>query len=164
MCGIAGFFAYDPARASSPALAADILTAMTDVITHRGPDDSGQFVDGPVALGMRRLAIIDLNTGHQPLFNEDRSLALVCNGEIYNFRELRAALAERGHRFTTCGDMEPLVHLYEDVGTQLPTHLRGMFAFALWDSTRKRLLLARDRLGVKPLYFADTHWTLVFGS
>ncbi len=164
MCGIAGFFTYDPARVEPHTRAAGMVTAMTDVITHRGPDDSGHFVEGPVALGMRRLAIIDLGTGQQPLFNEDRTLALVCNGEIYNFQELRASLGSRGHRFVTSGDMEPLLHLYEDFGTEMPSHLRGMFAFALWDAPRRRLLLARDRLGVKPLYYADTGGTLVFGS
>lgn len=160
MCGICGVFHYDARRDADAA----ILTAMTDVITHRGPDDSGHYLDGPVGLGMRRLSIIDLSTGHQPILNEDRSLAVVCNGEIYNFKELRTSLAGRGHRFTTGGDVEPLVHLYEDVGTQLPKHLRGMFAIALWDAARKRLLLARDRLGVKPLYYADAGGTLVFGS
>lgn len=165
MCGIAGFFNYGSGRSGESRDAdSSIAVAMTDVITHRGPDDSGHFVEGPVALGMRRLSIIDLTTGHQPLFNEDRSLALVCNGEIYNFKDLRASLTARGHRFTTAGDIEPLLHLYEDTGTALPTHLRGMFALALWDLSRRRLLLARDRLGVKPLYYADVDGTLVFGS
>lgn len=160
MCGICGIFHYDGRSDADPT----VLTAMSDMITHRGPDDSGQFVDGPVGIGMRRLSIIDLGTGQQPIFNEDRSLALVCNGEIYNFRDLRAALAARGHRFTTSGDIEPLVHLYEDVELDLPVHLRGMFAIALWDAKRRRLLLVRDRLGVKPLYFSDAGKTLVFGS
>ncbi len=164
MCGIAGFFHYDAARAGQAVASLDVLRGMTDVITHRGPDDSGHVVDRGMALGMRRLSIIDLGTGQQPIHNEDRSIVVVCNGEIYNFRELRAPLAARGHRFTTTGDIEPLVHLYEDVAAELPRHLRGMFAIALWDSRRRRLLLARDRLGVKPLYYADTGGTLVFGS
>ena len=165
MCGIAGFFNYGSGRPVERRDAdLQLAVAMTDVITHRGPDDSGHFVEGPVALGMRRLSIIDLNTGHQPIFNEDRALALVCNGEIYNFKELRASLAERGHRFTTSGDIEPLLHLYEEIGSELPKRLRGMFVLALWDKPRQRLFLARDRLGAKPLYYADVDGTLVFGS
>ena len=162
MCGICGFFDYKDQRQRADA--GTILGAMTDLITHRGPDDVGHLVDGPVAIGMRRLSIIDLSTGQQPIFNEDKSAVVVCNGEIYNFRELRAPLVQRGHRFTTQGDVEPLVHLYEDVGDELPTRLRGMFALALWDYRRRRLLLARDRLGVKPFYYADASGTLVFGS
>ncbi len=160
MCGICGIFHYDGRSHADPA----VLTAMSDVITHRGPDDSGHFIDGPVGIGMRRLSIIDLGTGQQPIFTEDRSLVVVCNGEIYNFQDLRATLGARGHRFTTRGDVETLVHLYEDVGLELPTKLRGMFAIALWDARQRRLLLARDRLGVKPLYYSDAHGTLVFGS
>ncbi|HEU4930270.1 MAG TPA: asparagine synthase (glutamine-hydrolyzing), partial [Candidatus Krumholzibacteria bacterium] len=162
MCGICGFFDYKDQRQRPDAAA--ILGAMTDVITHRGPDDVGHLVDGPAAIGMRRLSIIDLGTGQQPIFNEDRSAVVVCNGEIYNFKELRAPLAARGHRFTTQGDVEPLVHLYEEVADDLPSHLRGMFAIALWDARRRRLLLARDRLGVKPFYYTDAGGTLVFGS
>ena len=135
---------------------------MTDVITHRGPDDAGYHVDGPVGLGMRRLAIIDLDSGQQPIHSEDRSLVVVCNGEIYNFRELRAQLA--GRRFATSGDIEPMLHLYQDFGDAMPEKLRGMFSLALWDARRGRLLLVRDRLGVKPLYYADTGRTLVFAS
>ncbi|HEX5131842.1 MAG TPA: asparagine synthase (glutamine-hydrolyzing) [Candidatus Krumholzibacteria bacterium] len=159
MCGICGTFAYRGGRAE-----ASVVRRMADVITHRGPDDSGYHVDGPVALGMRRLSIIDLDTGQQPIANEDHGVVVVCNGEIYNFRELRAGLQERGHRIVTSGDIEPIVHLYEEMGDQMPTRLRGMFAIALWDATRRRLLLVRDRLGVKPLYYADTGDTIVFGS
>lgn len=159
MCGICGTFAYRGGHAD-----ATVLRRMTDVITHRGPDDAGYHVDGPVALGMRRLSIIDIDTGQQPIANEDGSVVVVCNGEIYNFRDLRPGLADRGHRLVTSGDIEPIVHLYEEVGDEVPTRLRGMFALALWDAGKRRLLLARDRLGVKPLYYADTGELLVFGS
>ena len=158
MCGICGIFHY---RGNTTADGA-VLRRMTDVITHRGPDDTGMHVDGPVGIGMRRLSVIDLSTGHQPIYSEDRSLVIVCNGEIYNYRNLRAAL--KGRRFTTSGDIEPLLHLYHDHGDAMPEKLRGMFAIALWDASRRRLLLARDRLGQKPLYYADTGDTIVFGS
>jgi asparagine synthase (glutamine-hydrolysing) len=158
VCGICGIFHYGE-RASADAA---VLRRMTDVITHRGPDDAGYHVDGPLALGMRRLSIIDLDSGRQPIYSEDRSLVVVCNGEIYNFRELRARMA--GRRFTTQGDVEPMLHLYRDHGDAMPEKLRGMFAVALWDAARARLLLARDRLGVKPLYYADTGRALVFAS
>ena len=158
MCGICGIFHYRGGTGAD----AGVLRRMADVISHRGPDDAGYHVDGPVAIGMRRLSIIDLGTGHQPIYNEDRSLVVVCNGEIYNFRELRAGLA--GRRFTTSGDVEPLLHLYADHEDHLAERLRGMFAIALWDARRQRLLLVRDRLGVKPLYYADTGDTIIFGS
>jgi asparagine synthase (glutamine-hydrolysing) len=158
VCGICGIYHYrDRSNAD-----AGVLRRMTDVITHRGPDDAGHHVDGPVALGMRRLSVIDLDGGHQPIYNEDRSLVVVCNGEIYNFRDLRRHLS--GRRFTTDGDVEPLLHLYADHGDAMLDRLRGMFAIALWDARRSRLLLARDRLGVKPLYYADTGHLIVFGS
>ncbi|HKW12973.1 MAG TPA: asparagine synthase (glutamine-hydrolyzing) [Candidatus Krumholzibacteria bacterium] len=158
MCGICGIFHYsDGARADGA-----VLSRMTDVLTHRGPDDAGHHVDGPVALGMRRLSVIDLSTGHQPIYSEDRSRVIVCNGEIYNFHDIRRSLA--GRRFTTSGDIEPMLHLYDDYGDAMPEKLRGMFAIALWDARRSRLLLVRDRLGVKPLYFADTGGVLVFAS
>jgi len=158
VCGICGIFHYaDGARAD-----ATVLRAMTDVLTHRGPDDAGHHVEGPVALGMRRLAIIDLDSGQQPIYSEDRSRVIVCNGEIYNFRDIKKRLA--GRRFTTSGDIEPMLHLYEDEGDRMPEKLRGMFALALWDAQRSRLLVARDRLGVKPLYYADTGGALVFAS
>ena len=158
MCGICGIFHYaDGARADG-----NVLRRMTDVLTHRGPDDAGQHVEGPVALGMRRLSIIDLDSGHQPIYSEDRSRVIVCNGEIYNFREIRKQLS--GRRFTTSGDIEPMLHLYDDHGDDMPKKLRGMFAIALWDARRSRLLLVRDRLGVKPLYYADTGGAIVFAS
>ena len=135
-----------------------------DVIQHRGPDGSGEYASGPVGLGHRRLSIIDLATGSQPMSNEDGSIWVVYNGEIYNFEELRAELVARGHQFKSTTDTEVIVHLYEEMGDRCVTRLRGMFAFALWDDRRQRLLLARDRVGIKPLYFAQTRNAIVFGS
>jgi asparagine synthase (glutamine-hydrolysing) len=137
---------------------------MCDVIRHRGPDDEGFYVDGGCAIGMRRLSIIDLNTGHQPIANEDRSVWIVFNGEIYNFQEIRDLLAAKGHVFTTRTDTEVLVHLYEQEGEEGFSRLRGMFAAALWDARRKRLVLVRDRFGKKPLYYSITPRGIFFGS
>jgi asparagine synthase (glutamine-hydrolysing) len=137
---------------------------MCEVIRHRGPDSRGVFLDDGVGLGIQRLAIIDLDTGDQPIFNEDRSVVVVHNGEIYNYRELRQELSARGHRFATRSDTEVIVHLYEEHGDDCVRHLRGMFAFALWDRSRRRLLLARDRVGKKPLFYAHIGDTLWFGS
>lgn len=159
MCGIAGILSFD-GRPVSPGE----LRAMTDVLVHRGPDDEGFFVGRGVGLGMRRLSIIDLETGQQPVANEDGTVHVVQNGEIYNFRELRRELEARGHAFTTAGDTEVLVHLYEEHGPAFVERLRGMFAFALWDGRRRRLLLGRDRLGIKPLYFGRFGERLVFAS
>jgi asparagine synthase (glutamine-hydrolysing) len=131
---------------------------------HRGPDDSGFFADRELMFGMQRLAIIDVAGGHQPITNEDNTVTAICNGEIYNFRELRQALQAKGHEFRTGSDSEVIVHLYEEHGTDFVSHLSGMFALALWDSTRKRLLLARDRLGIKPLYIAANSGYLAFSS
>jgi asparagine synthase (glutamine-hydrolysing) len=153
MCGIAGF----AGRLSGDA-SAERLRAMCDAIVHRGPDEAG-YLSRPeigLGLGMRRLSIIDLAGGSQPIGNEDGSVQVVFNGEIYNFRELRAGLERRGHRFATHTDTEVLVHLYEEHGDGLVEHLRGMFAFALWDARGERLLIARDRLGIKPLYYWPT--------
>ena len=148
MCGIAGFCL----RGRS----ADVpqILAMCDAIRHRGPDDGGHHLDGGCAIGMRRLSILDLTTGAQPMANEDRSVWVVFNGEIYNYKELRELLCGRGHRFRTRSDTEVLVHLYEEEGVGGIERLRGMFAYAIWDSPRGRLLLARDRFGKKPLYYA----------
>lgn len=143
---------------------AAVISRMCRTIAHRGPDDEGIHVAGRVGLGMRRLSIIDLPTGRQPIHNEDRSVWIVFNGEIYNFPELRARLESRGHRFYTNSDTEVIVHLYEDHGSDCVHHLRGMFAFALWDERRQRLLLARDRFGKKPLHYAVRERQLVFGS
>ena len=160
MCGICGKLHFDPARPADPAL----LERMNDRLAHRGPDGSGAYVSGPVALGHRRLAIIDLHTGDQPIGNEDGQVQVVFNGEIYNHRALRADLERRGHRFRTDTDTEVIVHLYEEMGDDCVTRFEGMFAFALWDARRRRLLLARDRLGIKPLYWTDTGRSLLFAS
>jgi asparagine synthase (glutamine-hydrolysing) len=159
MCGIAGLMSWD----GPPPTAAD-AHAMCDLLVHRGPDDEGLYVGEGVALGMRRLSIIDLATGHQPVRNEDGTVWVVFNGEIYNFKELRRDLEGRGHRFYTTSDTETIVHLYEEHGADLVQHLRGMFALAVWDARRRRLLLARDRLGIKPLFYARTPGGLAFAS
>jgi len=159
MCGIYGQLAL---RGSRPDPAA--VRLMGGAIVHRGPDDDHLYAVGPVAMGLRRLSIIDLEGGRQPLFNEDRSVAVVCNGEIYNFRELRRRLAEAGHRFRTGSDAEVLVHLYEEHGDDFVDHLEGMFGFALWDARRRRMLLGRDRLGIKPVYYALRNGQLLFAS
>lgn len=156
MCGICGFTGD-----SYPS----VIRRMTNAIRHRGPDDCGFLETKEITLGMRRLAIVDLETGQQPVFNEDQSIAVVFNGEIYNHLELREALQRAGHHFRTHhSDTEILVHLYEQEGDAFLKKLNGMFAIALWDQKRKRLLLARDRLGIKPLYFITNHIRLIFGS
>jgi asparagine synthase (glutamine-hydrolysing) len=160
MCGIAGMVQTHP---DCPVDSAAIHR-MCEAIFHRGPDDEGIFVKAGVGLGMRRLSIIDLAGGHQPVFNEDKTIWIVFNGEIYNFPELRADLEKRGHRFYTHTDTEVIVHLYEDLGADFVNRLRGMFAFALYDERRGKLLLARDRLGKKPLHYALAHGRLLFGS
>ncbi len=152
MCGVACILHHDAARPVDPGL----LRAMSDRIAHRGPDAEGFHLEGPVGLASRRLAIIDLQTGQQPIPDEDGRIWVVFNGEIYNHPELRERLMARGHRLRTRSDTETLVHLYQDHGDDLVHHLRGMFAFALWDAERRRLLLARDRLGKKPLFYART--------
>ena len=159
MCGIAGFVG---ARADMQ----EILQKMTDRIAHRGPDGEGHYIDGPVALGHRRLSIIDLEGGRQPMFNEDGSLAVVFNGEIYNFQPLREELIAAGHTFATRCDTEVLLHGYEQWGRELLTRLRGMFTFALWDKNIRTLFCARDHFGIKPLYYyiAPETGTLLFGS
>jgi asparagine synthase (glutamine-hydrolysing) len=163
MCGIAGFVDLTPRQATLESDRSRVK-AMCDVIRHRGPDDEGTHVEAGAALGMRRLSIIDLSTGHQPIHNEDRTVWVVFNGEIYNYRELREALEAEGHRFYTSSDTETIVHGYETWGEGLFTRLRGMFGVAIWDSARRRLLLARDRAGIKPLYYAEAGGRLFFGS
>lgn len=150
MCGIAGYL-----RAAQTPLIREYLRPMCDSMVHRGPDAYGEYFDADVALGHRRLSIIDVEGGAQPLGNEDGSIQVVFNGEIYNFRELRQDLERRGHRTRTKSDTEVLVHLYEEEGERLPEKLNGMFAFAIWDSRRRRLFLARDRFGEKPLYYTS---------
>ncbi len=158
MCGIAGIVEQDGTVESAT------IDRMCRTIVHRGPDDQGIFVARGVGLGMRRLSIIDVAGGHQPLFNEDGSVAIVFNGEIYNFQELRRELEQRGHRFATNTDTEAIVHLYEDFGSGCVQKLRGMFAFAIYDQTKRRLVLARDRLGIKPLHYAISDRRVLFGS
>ena len=161
MCGLAGKVVFDRGGVVSRTL----LERMCAHLVHRGPDDEGYYVKGPVGLGHRRLEIIDLETGRQPISNEDQSVWVVLNGEIYNYLELREELVSRGHRFRTTTDTEVLVHLYEERGEQFVEALRGMFAIALWDERTDQLLLVRDRVGKKPLYYSllDGHG-LVFAS
>ena len=160
MCGICGKVNFDRERPVSPAL----VRAMADTIAHRGPDDDGYYVKGALGFGFRRLSIIDLSTGHQPLSNEDGSVWVVFNGEIYNYRELRTELVAKGHVFKTQSDTEVLVHLFEEYGERSVERLRGMFAFAIWDERRETLFLARDRVGIKPLYYYMSDRCLIFGS
>lgn len=158
MCGICGIASQKPINDLEP------IKQMQDALYHRGPDGSGEFYDSNIALSMRRLSIIDLDGGWQPLYNEDHSLVLIANGEIYNFIELRKQLMSRGHRFNTGSDCETILHLYEDYGPDCVHHMRGMFAFALWDTKRRRLMLARDRMGEKPLYLYEHDEELIFAS
>jgi asparagine synthase (glutamine-hydrolysing) len=160
MCGIAGIVGFDPrARVDGERLA-----RMRDTLVHRGPDGEGTFTEGPVGLAHRRLAIVDVAGGAQPMSNEDGTVWVVCNGEIYNHADLRRRLEARGHRFRSRSDTESIVHLYEEEGERCVDRLRGMFAFALWDRQRGRLLLARDRLGIKPLYYGRTDREILFAS
>jgi asparagine synthase (glutamine-hydrolysing) len=160
VCGIVGIVGLDPAGHVDR----QRLERMRDVLAHRGPDGEGIWLEGPVGLGHRRLAIIDVDGGAQPIANEDERVWLTYNGEIYNHAELRRRLERRGHRFRTRCDSEVIVHLYEEYGEDCVNHLRGMFAFAVWDRERQLLLLARDRLGIKPLYYVRTGNELVFAS
>src|SRR5262249_48080576 len=158
MCGIAGFVLLHQKAEQSA------IRAMCGEIRHRGPDEEGVYVDGGCAIGMRRLSIIDLNTGHQPISNEDGSIWIVFNGEIYQYKELRADLIARGHKFHTASDTETLIHLYEEEGPEGLKRLRGMYAYAIWDARRQRLFLARDRFGKKPLYYAILPQGIYFAS
>jgi asparagine synthase (glutamine-hydrolysing) len=151
MCGICGIVNFDRSEPVDPGL----IERMTTVLVHRGPDDDGYFVEGNAGFGHRRLSIIDLGGGKQPIFNEDESILIVFNGEIYNYAALTTELINLGHQFKSRSDTEAIVHAYEQYGDACVEHLRGMFTFAIWDRRRKRLLIARDRLGIKPLYF---HW------
>ncbi|HEX8036880.1 MAG TPA: asparagine synthase (glutamine-hydrolyzing) [Ktedonobacterales bacterium] len=162
MCGIAGFIDSNTDRGKDDV--EQLIASMCAVIRHRGPDDQGVWVGGGVALGMRRLAIIDVAGGHQPVFNEDQTVLIVFNGEIYNYRDLQRDLRKRGHRFRTDTDTEVIVHAYEEYGDDCVQHLRGMFTFALWDTRRQRLLAARDRFGKKPLNYYWDGQKLIFGS
>ena len=159
MCGITGIVRRDGAQIDR-----ELLARMNDAIRHRGPDDDGFFIDEGVGLAMRRLAIIDLKSGHQPIHNADKTAWIVFNGEIYNYRELRKQLEALGHQFYTDSDTEAIVHAYDEYGTDCPKHLRGMFAFAIWDKRDQSLFLARDRVGKKPLLYAQINGQLIFGS
>lgn len=160
MCGITGKIYLDPARHAE----VNELKRMTDVIIHRGPDDEGFFTRGNVGLGFRRLSIIDLNTGHQPLSNESGTVVIIFNGEIYNYREKKEELLKKGYVFRTTTDTEVILHLYEEYGTGCLQHLRGMFGFAIWDENKKQLFCARDRFGIKPFYYYLDDEKLLFGS
>src|SRR5687767_6699317 len=160
MCGICGLATNDP----SQPVEETIIARMASALVHRGPDGQGALVAPGVGLGVRRLAIVDLETGDQPIASEDGSVVVVCNGEIYNHVELREDLIRAGHRFCTRSDVETIVHLYEDLGVDCVQRLRGMFAFALWDAPKRRLVLARDRLGIKPLAWARTADGIAFAS
>ncbi len=160
MCGICGKLNFD----KNKDIDKGIIKMMCDTLVHRGPDDAGYYVDKNIGIGMRRLSIIDLNTGHQPISNEDGKIWIVFNGEIYNHKILRSELENRGHRFKTNSDTEAIIHLYEDYGVDCLKHLRGMFAFALWDTERERLFLARDRVGKKPLIYTVVNNSIIFAS
>ena len=160
MCGICGVTYHEKDREVSEAQ----IKAMCDVVRHRGPDDQGWYVKGNVGIGMRRLSIIDLTTGHQPIGNEDGSVWIVFNGEIYNYQDLRAELETKGHKFRTNSDTEAIVHAYEEYGEDCPVKLNGMFCFAIWDERRHSLFIARDRLGIKPLYYYQDSNLFAFGS
>ena len=157
MCGIVG-------QIGSKRVSEAGIQRMLNLLQHRGPDDHGTYLKAGVALGHRRLSIIDLSGGHQPISNEDKTLWVVCNGEIYNYQELRVELENGGHMFSTRSDTEVILHLYEDMGERCVERLRGMFAFALWDEKRQRLFAARDRLGQKPFFFVQRGTELLFAS
>jgi asparagine synthase (glutamine-hydrolysing) len=157
MCGIAGYWSADRG-------AREALSRMTAALAHRGPDADGFYYDGPVGLGHRRLSIIDIVGSNQPLVSQDGSIVVIFNGEIYNFRELRRELTAAGSKFITNGDGEVILHAWRARGERMLQWLTGMFAFALWDRTRRELFVARDHLGVKPLYYAWHAGSLVFGS
>lgn len=160
MCGICGIY---NAQSKEP-VSAELLAHMINSLSHRGPDDSGSYLDGSMGLGFARLSIIDLTGGHQPMSNETGDIWLVFNGEIWNYKELRKELIEKGHYFRTNSDTETIVHAYEEYGVNCVARLNGMFSFAIWDAPRRRLLLARDRAGKKPLYYTQVNGSLLFGS
>src|SRR5262245_3141017 len=160
MCGIAGIVKLDPRERPDERR----LARMRDVLTHRGPDGEGLMVDGPVGLAHRRLAIVDVQAGRQPMCNEDGNVWITFNGEIYNHAELREELEAKGHRYRTRCDTESILHAYEELGDGVVECLHGMFAFTIWDRSRQRILMARDRLGIKPLYYACTETELLFAS
>ena len=158
MCGIVGF-------TNNIDNTDEVLEKMMDRIRHRGPDAEGKYIDDDIALGHRRLSIIDISSsGDQPIFNEDNSLVIIFNGEIYNYKDIREKLVEAGHCFRTNTDTEVLIHGYEEYGEKLLNMLRGMFSFVIWDKNKKELFGARDFFGIKPMYYANMNGTLMFGS
>jgi asparagine synthase (glutamine-hydrolysing) len=160
LCGISGFYSFKEGHS----IDRKTLKAMNDKIAHRGPDAEGYFLDKGIGISSRRLSIIDLKTGDQPIFNEDKSIVVVYNGEIYNFEKIKSDLEKKGHNFKTKSDTETIVHAYEEYGTDCVKHFNGMFAFAIWDKNKKKLVLARDRLGIKPLYYYHDKEKIVFSS
>src|SRR4029077_12975172 len=160
MCGICGQFNF---RNQAPVRKADI-EAMTTSISHRGPDDDGYFIAGSLGLGFRRLSIIDLAGGHQPMSDAEETVWVILNGEIYNFKDLRVELEQRGHRFRTRSDTEVIIHGYKEWGTEVLDHLNGMFGVAIWDANKKRLVVARDAMGIKLIYYRIANGQLTFGS
>src|SRR6202035_3404037 len=160
MCGICGILEFN----GKSSVDRGVLEEMNRRIIHRGPDDAGFYLSRNVGLAMRRLSIIDVQSGHQPVTNEDNSVSLVFNGEIYNHQELRKQLEGLGHRYRSHSDTESIIHLYEEYGPDCVTRLRGMFAFAIWDSRKRTLFIGRDRLGIKPLYFLKTNEHFLFAS
>src|SRR6266576_3010137 len=160
MCGICGFFGTPNGAAPEES----VLVKMANTLTHRGPDASGYYLKDGAGFGFRRLSLIDLEGGNQPIFNEDNSIVLVCNGEIFNYQELRHELVQKGHCFRTRTDVEVLVHLYEEYGIEFLNQLNGQFAFAIHDKRRQMMFLARDHVGINPLYFTFIDGTFIFGS
>ncbi|MBI3008295.1 MAG: asparagine synthetase B, partial [Candidatus Omnitrophica bacterium] len=159
MCGICGIYNYK----TRLKVAEHSIKVMCDTMFHRGPNDEGMHLDSELGIGMRRLSIIDIEGGHQPIFNEDRTICVIFNGEIYNYIELRETLKSR-HSFTTNSDTECIVHLYEEYGDDFVNRLNGMFGIALWDNNKKRLLIIRDRFGIKPLFYSLTPDGIIFAS
>src|SRR5213596_2367244 len=160
MCGICGQFNFTSNAPVNP----EIIRRMADSIAHRGPDDEGYFVSGPIGLGFRRLSIIDLAGGHQPMADAEETVWVIFNGEIYNYRELRAELQSKGHQFRTNSDTEVIIHGYEEWGTDVFNHLNGMFGLAIWDVRNERLVVARDAMGIKLVYYRLSDGRLTFGS
>lgn len=162
MCGVNGLFDYK----NNEPISRDLLTRMTSLMAHRGPDGDGFYFDDSagVGLGHRRLSIIDLSTGDQPMTNEDDSIWIVFNGEIYNYKDIRRDLEAKGHQFRTSSDTEVILHAYEEYGVDCPAHFNGIFAFGLWDTNKRRLFLARDHFGILPLYYTSEGGMFRFAS
>ncbi|WP_175419872.1 asparagine synthetase B [Marinitoga sp. 1154] len=164
MCGINGFFQFGNKAKLEKEQIKNVIKTMNDKIIHRGPDEEGIYVNNNIGLGMRRLSIIDLSEGSQPIYNEDKTLVIVFNGEIYNFLELRDLLISKGHIFKTHSDTEVIIHSYEEFGVDCVNYFDGMFSFAIYDIKNKKLFIARDRIGEKPLYYFKNDDFIIFGS